>query len=171
MLNYLNRLALHWATIDYQRSKKGLDDGLFPMANSTCEDSLGSLDRLIEFISQLVENGLCKLVRKWPGLNFEQAQELPREMNVYIQESLTLSLTVYFHKVLECLLGPKSSISFVAVPVFGKGTNTHTAQLAFLGHLLFLFWPQCDVHSQMPGIYNYGKARYGSYVRAHCKAA
>ena len=92
ILNYLSRLAMHWATIEYENFKNGRE-GPFPSAKSMCEDPMASLAHLVETISELAQSGLCQIIRK------DMSPDLHRtHLNIYIHESISIFMTVSLHQ-------------------------------------------------------------------------
>ena len=89
ILNYLGRLAQHWAVMEYERFKNCLS-GPFPMTNANIEEGpLDSIFGLSEAITQMAETGFCQLVSK--GENSDRHR---LHVNTYIQETLSIFRTV-----------------------------------------------------------------------------
>lgn len=91
VLTYLNKLCLHWASVEYERCKNSLN-GPFPTANTSCDDPLASIAGLTDAFGQLTESGLCQLVRK---------QKIPMDahrqrtnINIYMNEVLSMYMTL-----------------------------------------------------------------------------
>ena len=89
ILNYLGRLAQHWAVMEYERFKNCLS-GPFPMTNANIEEGpLDSIFGLSEAITQMAETGFCQLVSK-----DENSDRHRLHVNTYIQETLSIFRTV-----------------------------------------------------------------------------
>ena len=96
VLNYLSRLATHWATIEMQHYKDFMETRTYdqkrrnlPILDDSCENPLSSLAQLVDMISELARNGLCQIIRK-----DIRPEEHRIQMNIYLHESTSVLLTV-----------------------------------------------------------------------------
>ena len=90
VLNYLSRLATHWATIEMQHNKDFMEKRRnLPILDDSCENPLSSLAQLVDMISELARNGLCQIIRK-----DIRPEEHRIQMNIYLHESTSVLLTV-----------------------------------------------------------------------------
>ena len=85
ILNYLGKLAQHWAVMEYERYKYCLN-GPFPMISANIPHGpLDSIFGLSETITKMAEAGFSQLLRK------SQDSEIHRlHVNTYIQETLSI---------------------------------------------------------------------------------
>ena len=97
VLNYLSRLATHWATIEMQHYKERIEAYTYdpkrrnlPINDDLCENPLSSLAELVDMISELAQNGLCQIIRK-----DIRPEEHRIQMNIYLHESTSVLLTVH----------------------------------------------------------------------------
>ena len=89
ILNYLGKLAQHWAVMEYERVKHCLN-GPFPMIDVHIQDGpLDSIFGLSEAITKMAEAGFSQLVRKSPESEIHRLH-----VNTYIQETLSIFRTV-----------------------------------------------------------------------------
>ena len=145
ILNYLGRLAQHWAVMEYERFKNCLS-GPFPMTNANIEEGpLDSIFGLSEAITQMAETGFCQLVSK-----DENSDRHRLHVNTYIQETLSIFRTV--------------CIFFARCPLAEQAKLLETQKLIFIffricpNYCLKHSWTSCRVGRFFGYFRHFGRA-------------
>jgi len=128
ILNYLGRLAQHWAVMEYERFKS-FCTGPFPMSNAQIHDGpLDSITGLTESITEMAETGLSHLIGKIEDFDLHRLH-----VNTYIQETLSIFRTITRCFILfEVPIRPKLPESIIYFSLFGRNPAFVSESLEYM---------------------------------------